>query len=147
MPRLTTKSRRSAALSGTDYELLAAFRHELREFLHFSEQAARAAGLHPQQHQALLVIRGFPQRDFVTVGELALKLKIKPHSAVGLVARMETEGLVTKAADPEDRRRVLIRTTSRGELALKHLSATHKAELARVGPALKEILTHLKIIS
>jgi DNA-binding MarR family transcriptional regulator len=147
MPSLATKRRRSSALSGTDYELLAAFRHELRQFLHFSEQAARAAGVHPQQHQAMLVIRGFPKRDFVTVGELALKLKIKPHSAVGLVARMETAGLVTKAADPDDRRRVLIRTTSRGELALKHLSTAHKAELARVGPALKEILTHLKIIS
>ena len=147
MPRLRTKGRGSAALSETDYELLAAFRHELREFLHFSEQAARAAGVHPQQHQAMLVIRGFPKRDFVTVGELALKLKIKPHSAVELVARMETEGLVIKAEDPDDRRRVLIRTTARGKRALKHLSAAHKAELARVGPALKEILTHLKIIS
>jgi len=147
MPRSATKSRGPAAPSQTDYELLAAFRHELREFLHFSEQAARAAGVHPQQHQAMLAIRGFPKRDSITVGELALKLKIEPHSAVGLVARMETEGLVTKAADPHDRRRVLIRTTPRGERTLKHLSAAHKAELARVGPALKKILTHLKIIS
>jgi len=95
----------------------------------------------------MLAIRGFSKRNFITVGELALKLKIEPHSAAGLVARMETEGLVTKAADPDDKRRVLIRTTPRGDRALRHLSTAHKAELARVGPALKKILTHLEIIS
>ena len=47
----------------------------LRHFLHFSQSAARAAGLRPQQHQALLAIKGYPDRDEVTVGELADRLR------------------------------------------------------------------------
>jgi DNA-binding MarR family transcriptional regulator len=136
----------SSALSDDDYRHLADFRSELREFLHFSEAAAYAAGIHPQQHQALLMIRGSPQPDVVTVGELALRLKIKPHTALELVNRMVTENLLTTASDPADGRRVLLRLTRPGERLLGKLSAAHKAELARVGPALKEILTHLQIL-
>ncbi len=39
-------------LSKIEYELLAEFRWSLRQFLRFSERAARAAGVTPQQHQA-----------------------------------------------------------------------------------------------
>ena len=48
-------------LSEDDYIALAAFRYELRCFQFFSEQAAREKGLAPQQHQALLSIRGTPE--------------------------------------------------------------------------------------
>ncbi len=34
------------------------FRYEIRRFLNFSENVARAAGIEPQQHQALLAIKG-----------------------------------------------------------------------------------------
>ena len=70
-------------LSKSQYELLAAFRYALRQFLHFSEEAARAAGITPQQHQALLAVKGFPGRDCVTVGELAERLQLRHHSAAG----------------------------------------------------------------
>ena len=46
------------ALSDREYQALARFRHALRVFLHFSEQAARDAGVAPAQHQLLLAIRG-----------------------------------------------------------------------------------------
>jgi len=39
------KPNRARAVRKADYEALAAFRHELRVFLSFSEAAARAAGL------------------------------------------------------------------------------------------------------
>ena len=39
---------------------LAAFRYQLRRFLRFSEKAARACGLTPQQHQLLLGWRATP---------------------------------------------------------------------------------------
>jgi DNA-binding MarR family transcriptional regulator len=132
----------SAVLKG-DYRHLAEFRHELRQFLHFSESAARGAGVLPQQHQAMLVIHGFSSRAHMAVGELAAYLKIRHHSAVGLVTRMHAKGLVAKASDPSDRRRVLVRVTARGVKALEKLSAAHKSELARVGPALRQILNHL----
>jgi DNA-binding MarR family transcriptional regulator len=147
MPADQPKRRPATEPTERDYELLAAFRHELREFLHFSEHAARAAGIPPQQHQAMLVIRGVPGRDYVTIGELALRLKIRPHSAVELAERMHEGGWVIKSADARDRRRVLIRLTPQGDQALRALSGAHKAELARVGPALKEILTHLNLPS
>jgi DNA-binding MarR family transcriptional regulator len=130
-------------VADSDYRHLAEFRRELREFLHFSETAARAARLQPQQHQALLAIRGFSRDRSMPVGELAAHLKVRHHSAVGMIARMMEKGLVTKATDPLDRRRVLVRLTQRGELSLEKLSAAHKDELKRVGPALRRILTHL----
>ena len=45
-------------LGDRDYRALAEFRHALRRFLAFSEQAARDAGLTPSQHQLLLAVRG-----------------------------------------------------------------------------------------
>jgi DNA-binding MarR family transcriptional regulator len=138
------KRKKLPVVTEADYEHLAAFRHALREFLHFSEQAALAAGVPPQQHQAMLVIRGFAKRDHLTVGELAEQLKIKHHSAVGLVNRMEAEGLVNKSQDPGNRRQVLLRLTGRAKRALENLSPVHKAELARIGPILRELLKYLE---
>lgn len=76
-----------AANKKSDYEALAAFRYALRQFLRFSEDAAATEGLSPQQHQALLAIKGFPGRDSVTIGELAEKLQVRHNSAIGLVDR------------------------------------------------------------
>jgi len=146
MPKKPTKKRKSSAIAKADYEQLAAFRNALREFLHFSEQAAIAAGVRPQQHQALLVICGTPGRDSITVGELAAQLKIRHHSAVGLVNRMEAEGLITKSHGPLDRRQVLIRITPRGMRTLEKLSAAHKAELVRIGPVIRKIFKRLKTV-
>ncbi len=132
------------AVSKRDYEHLAAFRNALRDFLHFSEEAALASGVPPQQHQAMLVIRGVPDRDYLTVGELAAQLKIKHHSAVGLVNRMEADGLMAKSRDPKNRRQVLVRLTARGRRALENLSPVHMDELARIGPSLRKMLRHLE---
>ena len=73
----------SLSLDDHDYVALAAFRHSLRSFLAFSEQAARKAGLTPQQHQALLAVRGLVSEKGVTVGELAGRLLLKHHTTVG----------------------------------------------------------------
>jgi DNA-binding MarR family transcriptional regulator len=79
-------------LHKSDYEALAAFRHALRRFVAFSAEAARAAGLTPQQHQALLAIKGAPGRESLTVGEIAAHLLIRPNSAVELVDRLAELG-------------------------------------------------------
>jgi DNA-binding MarR family transcriptional regulator len=139
--------RKSSIVSDTDYELLATFRHALREFLYFSEQEALAAGVAPQQHQAMLVIRGLPKDNQLTVGELARKLKIKHHSAVGLINRMQADGLVKKCEDPDNRRQVLVRLASRGHRILDTLSPVHKAELARIAPTLRTILNQIETTS
>ena len=68
-------------LTQADYEALAEFRYALRQFLHFSEDAARAAGLTPQQHQAMLAIKGFPGRDRITITRSGLRLGSGPGQA------------------------------------------------------------------
>jgi DNA-binding MarR family transcriptional regulator len=127
-------------LSKPQYENLAAFRYELRKFLRFSEDAAAAAGLTPKQHQALLAIKGFPGRDHVTVGELAERLQIRHHSAVGLIDRLVLERLVERDTPDEDRRQVHIRLTTRGERTLEDLSAAHREQLRLIGPGLRNLL-------
>jgi DNA-binding MarR family transcriptional regulator len=127
-------------MAKSDYEALAAFRLALRQFLDFSQGAARRAGLTPQQHQALLAIKGYPGREVVTVRELAERLLLRHHSAVGLLDRLEGLGLVRRKADPEDGRRVLIALTAKAERLLAGLSATHLEEIRRLGPSLGALL-------
>jgi DNA-binding MarR family transcriptional regulator len=125
------------------YVNLALFRRALRSFLAFSEQAARKAGLTPQQHQAILAIRGFGLERGMTVGDLASQLLLKPQTAVGLVDRLVEANLVARVADEDDRRRVLLKLTSEAEKALKALSSTHLTELRRDAPQLIELLRNL----
>jgi DNA-binding MarR family transcriptional regulator len=123
-----------------NYERLAEFRHALRKFLHFSEESARTAGLTPQQHQAMLAIKGFPQREQITVGELAERLQIKHHSAVGLADRLVAEKYIQRVPDENDRRQVHLRLAARGETVLEKLSAAHAEQLSRIGPELTALL-------
>ena len=51
-----------------EYQTLAAFLHHLGRFLQFSEQAEQTAGVTTRQYQALPAIKGFPNRDRITIG-------------------------------------------------------------------------------
>ena len=130
-------------LSKAQYERLAEFRHALRQFLYFSEQAAHAAGLTPQQHQALLAIKGFPGRDHVTVGELAERLQLRHHSTVGLIDRLVADNLAERAPSTQDRRQVFVQLTRHGEKVLESLASAHRQELKRTGLDLKRLLEQL----
>ena len=135
--------RPGTSLSKSQYESLAAFRYALRQFLRFSEEAAKSGGITPQQHQALLAIKGFPQREEVTVGELAERLQLRHHSTVELVDRLVSLKLVSRAQSQLDRRSVLVRPTARGEQVLRRLSAAHREQLRRIGPRLTALLKQL----
>ncbi len=130
-------------LDHTEYEMLAAFRYALRQFLRFSEHAARAAGITPQQHQALLAIKGFPRGERVTIGDLAERLQHRHHSTVELVNRMAQQGLVMREESTEDRRQVYVALTEQGEAMLADLAAVHREELRRIGPELQQLLGQL----
>lgn len=130
-PRRTTKSH---------YESLAAWRYALRRFFNFSEDAARRASLTPQQHQALLAIKGFPKRDYASIAELAERLQLRHHSVVGLVDRLVTRGLLLRTPSSEDRRRVELRLTRKGEKVIERLSAIHLLELRQLGPELQRLV-------
>ena len=119
-----------------DYELLAAFRRELRRFLAFSERVAQATGLPAQQYQALLAIKGYPGRDQVTVGELARELFVAQHSASELTDRLVDKGLLIRSPDERDRRRTLLTLTVEAEAVLSRMALTHLEELRRMQPSL-----------
>ncbi len=137
------RSAPSPELAPHDYEVLAEFRYLLMRFSAFSEQAAHEAGLAPRQHQALLAIKGHPGRREMTVGDLAERLGIRHHSAVGLVDRLVSRGYLVRREDTCDRRRALLSLTASAEQALAGLSAAHRQELCRVAPLLKSLLSRL----
>ena len=124
-------------VTDNDYESLAEFRYQIRRFLHFSEQAARARGLEPHQHQLLLALRGLVQTGQPpSIRVLAERLQIQHHSAVELVDRLVDRGLVSRSRAPSDRRQVLVQLTPRGESELENLALCHLDELRNNGPAL-----------
>jgi DNA-binding MarR family transcriptional regulator len=129
-----------------DYRALAEFRYELRRFLTLSEQAARAAGIEPQQFQALLAIKGLPAGCTATIGRLAERLQIRHHSAVELVNRLETHGVLKRTRNRKDRREVLLRLTPRAEKMMRQIALPHRTELRSSGRAtlraLKIALAH-----
>jgi DNA-binding MarR family transcriptional regulator len=137
------KVRPSAPLTKAEYETLAGFRYMLRQFLRFSEESAESLGVTPQHHQALLAIKGFPGRERITIGELAERLQIKPHSALGLANRLISHGLIKRESSEEDRRQVYIEVTPGGADVLEKLSAAHKDELRRIAPRLREFMKNL----
>jgi len=112
-----------------DYESLSDFRYHLRRFLRFSEEAARREGVTPLQYLLLLHIKGYPGREWATVGELAERLQSHHHGTVALVTRCESLGLVKRRPCEEDRRRVEIHLTEKGERCVEALAALHRAEL------------------
>ena len=135
---------KKSEITKAHYETLAELRYALRQFLRFSENAAHAAGVTPQQHQAMLAIKGFRGRDCITIGELAERLQILHHSAVGLANRMVVERYARRAPSQKDRRRVYLALTKRGETVLEKLSAIHREQLQRVGPHISDLLKGLR---
>ncbi len=123
-----------------DYNALARFRYEIRRYLNFSDQAARAAGIEPHQHQALLAIKGMPEDMKATVGVLAERLQIQHHSAVELTDRLVKRGLIRRSRSQTDRREVMLELTRRGEKVVWELSLPHRAELRAAGRRLLRAL-------
>jgi DNA-binding MarR family transcriptional regulator len=130
-------------LSDARYRALAEFRHALRVFLAFSEQAARDVGLTPAQHQLLLAVRGWPQAGPPAIGDLAEFLQSKPHSTLELARRAEQVELVKLVVDPEDRRRQLVVLTEPGAEKLEAHSQLHQGELVRFHRQMDQLLGDL----
>ncbi|HEY4089907.1 MAG TPA: MarR family transcriptional regulator [Luteibacter sp.] len=124
-----TSSKKSAGLAKADFEQLSEFRHQIRRFERFSENAAKEAGLTPLQYLLLLHIKGYPGREWASVSELAERLQAQHHGVVALVTRCEDLGFVTRTPSNEDRRVVEVRLTRDGEAMLVKLAALHRAEL------------------
>jgi DNA-binding MarR family transcriptional regulator len=123
-------------VSHADYRALAAFRYEMRKFLAWSEQTARAAELEPQQHQLLLAVKGLPADREPTIGAVAERLCVEHHTAVALVDKLEASGLIQRDRSTDDRRKVLLTLRPAGAKKLAELSRRHKAHLVTTGEPL-----------
>ena len=102
----------------SDYQALAEFRYQIRRFVHFSEEAARQAGVEPQHHQLMLAVKGMPDGEEPRIAYLAERLQIQHHSAVELVDRLVKKGLITRTRGEQDRREVYVQLTPQGERML-----------------------------
>ena len=138
-PMIAEEKVASHRVTKKEYEKLAAFRFNLRQFLRFSELAARSVGLTSQQHQALLSIKGFPDGKVITIGQLAEQLQVAHHSAVELVDRLTLQDLVLRQASTVDRRHVHIKLTDRGGEILEALTWVHREELRRLSRRLNSL--------
>lgn len=116
-------------MSKTDYERLAHFRYQLRRFLRFSEEVTHNNGITSLQYLLMLQIKGFPGRDWATVGELAERLQAQHHGVVSLISRCEAAGLVKRNVSSDDKRRVEVTLTKKGDQCLERLAHLHRAEL------------------
>lgn len=122
---------------------MAELRYQIRKFLRFSENAARQAGIEPQQHQLLLAIRGLPDGASPTIGVLAERMQLQHHSTVELVDRLVERNFLCRLRSTNDRRQVLVKLTHDGEDFLEKLSLHHLEELQSAGPTFVKVLNSL----
>ncbi|RKT21123.1 DNA-binding MarR family transcriptional regulator [Paraburkholderia sp. RAU2J] len=120
---------RTRGLTKPDFEQLSEFRYQMRRFERFSEQAAQSEGITPLQYLLLLHIKGYPGRDWASVGELAERLQSQHHGVVALVSRCEALNLVRRQVSETDRRQVEVHLEQTGERVLARLAELHRAEL------------------
>jgi DNA-binding MarR family transcriptional regulator len=124
-------------------QAMAELRYQIRLFLRFSENAARQAGIEPQQHQLLLAIKGLPHGSKPTIGVLAERMQLQPHSTVGLIDRLVERGFLVRLRATDDRRQVLVKLTHDGEELLEKLALHHFRELHSVEPKFRNVLQSL----
>jgi DNA-binding MarR family transcriptional regulator len=132
-------------ITDDEYRSLLEFRTGLRRFARWSEQQADVVALSPAQHQLLLVVRGHANPLGPTIGDVAEQLLLRHHSAVGLVDRAESAGLVRRRRDRDDHRSVRLRLTARGAEKLRRLTKLHLEELARLTRPLRRLWTGLQL--
>ncbi|MBY5466403.1 MarR family winged helix-turn-helix transcriptional regulator [Rhizobium leguminosarum] len=131
-------------LSTADYQMLATLRFTLRKFSDFSTSAAQEEGLPSQQHQALLAIKGHAGSEAMTIGLLASRLLIAPHTATELVNRLTRSGLVARKVDSADKRRQFLELTGKAEEIMLRLTSTHMTEIKEMAPELILLLQKLQ---
>jgi DNA-binding MarR family transcriptional regulator len=117
-----TVSRPALLVDGSDAELrtllydLVAYSHRLHAC---REAFALIAGLSPVQYEILMIAgrsAGLP------VGEVAARLHRSGAFITIEANKLVERGIITKAADPEDGRRVLLQVTAAGAALIRRLS-------------------------
>ncbi len=121
-------------MNSLDFETLAAFRYQVRRFLRFSKDLLSSEDLTPDQYQALLAIRASPADRKLSIRDLAEQLQVRHHSTVGIVDQLVSRAAIVRQVAPEDRRKILLSLTEKGEEIVERLAPPHRAELSRLCP-------------
>jgi DNA-binding MarR family transcriptional regulator len=131
------------AISDTEYRALAELRYRIRHFIQEGDAAAQRSDLEPQQYLMLLAIRGLPQGAVATISTLAERMALKHHSAVELIDRLETHGLVRRSRSEGDKREVRVSLLPRGSKLLERVARERLSELKASGAALANAISAL----
>lgn len=126
-----------------NFKAMAELRYQIRRFLRFSENAARLAGIEPQQYQLMMAVKGLPESAKPTIGVLAERMQLQHHSTVELIDRLVERGFLFRLRATDDRRQVLVKLTREGELFLQKLALRHLHEIQSVGPRFVSVLESL----
>lgn len=132
------------SLNPIDFETLAAFRYQIRKFLRFSKDLLSSEDLTPDQYQALLAIHAANSSGRLSIRDLAEQLQVRHHSTVGVVDQLVAREVVIRQVAPDDRRKILLTLTEKGEALIARLAPPHQQELSRLSPALIETLQRLQ---
>lgn len=97
------------------------------------ESASREAGISAQQAQLLCAA----DWKNPALGEIAEQLNCDKTNVTGLVDRVEKQGLVTRVADPDDRRVTRLALTEKGRAKVNHFHDELNRRLTDIDPGLK----------
>jgi DNA-binding MarR family transcriptional regulator len=132
-----------STISDTDYRALSELRYRIRHFIQEGDAAAQRSNLEPQQYLMLLAIRGLPKGAVATISTLAERMALKHHSAVELIDRLETHGLVRRSRSEGDKREVRVSLLPQGSKLLDRVARERLSELKASGAALANAITAL----
>jgi DNA-binding MarR family transcriptional regulator len=99
------------------------------------ETHARELGLTPQQARLLFVVAEKPSNML----GLGSTVRLSKSTMTSLVDRMEELGLLTRAPDPGDRRRLLVSATERGVELNRAFEAAMRESITRLTAPLNEV--------
>ena len=63
---------------------------------------------------------------------LAAALKVTPSNVTGIIDRLAEQGLVTRVANPEDRRMLMLQLTSNGEKLISNLRERRVSQMSSI---------------
>ncbi len=92
-----------------------------------SKQMGAQAGVTGPQRLVLRLIGLFPG---LSAGDLATLLHLHPSTLTGILQRLDEQGLISREADPEDRRRTVLELTRRGMTASRTRGGTVEGAVA-----------------
>lgn len=96
----------------------------LRSMRHTWTAQPEELDLAPHQGRALMIVA---ESGPLRLSELAERLRIAPRSATEVADALQERGLVTRSADPSDRRAVLLSVTEAGQHAAGAVAESRRA--------------------